>query len=193
MMQSKRIAVTGGIGSGKSTVLALLKERGFPVFSCDEIYAKLCTETSYLTSLSALFPDCFQDNVLDRSLLSKKVFSDREALEKLNALSHPLVMRRLLCEMQPFPLSFAEVPLLFEGGYASAFDGVIAVLREKHARVRSVMERSGLSEEDVLARMAQQYDYSVLPAGCYPLKNDGTLTELRIALAKILSQIKNVP
>lgn len=189
MTRSKRIAVTGGIGSGKSAVLSMLKERGYPVFSCDGIYAELSGEEGYLSALAELFPGCVKEWGLDRAALSARVFSDESERKKLNALSHPLIMERLIARMRPFALSFAEVPLLFEEGYETLFDGTIVVLRERSARVRAVMERNGLSEEETLARIARQYDYSVLPEGCYPLVNDGSLADLSEKLGKILGKI----
>lgn len=188
MTQSKRVAVTGGLGSGKSAALSLLKARGYPVFSCDEIYAELATEESYLSALSDLFPGSVKEGVLDRAALSRVVFSDEEARKRLNALSHPLVMERLLGQMKG-PLSFAEVPLLFEGGFEGLFDETIVVLRNKEARLRAVEERSGLTREEALARMAAQYDYSRLPRGVLRLPNDGSMEELARSLDSLLARL----
>ncbi len=189
MKQSKKIAVTGGIGSGKSLVLSNLKKWGYAVFSCDEIYAELCTEEEFLRGLARLFPFAVKEGALDRATLSSVVFSDSGAREKLNGYTHPLVMERLFARMEGFPLSFAEVPLLFESGYEKDFDGVIVVLREKKARVEAVKRRSGLTEEEVLKRMDSQFGYGSLPEGCFALSNDGTEEELCGRLKEIVASL----
>ncbi len=188
MTQSKKIAVTGGIGSGKSTVLALLRDLRYPVFSCDEIYRELCSEPQMLALLEGRFPGCVKEGRLDRKVLSAMTFGDAAALNALNALTHPRIMERLLAKMEPYSLSFAEVPLLFEGGYEGMFDGVIAVLRDKDARVSSVAARDGLSEEEILLRMARQYDYTRLPPGCGVLYNNGDEAALRESLRSLLKR-----
>ncbi len=189
MTQSKKIALTGGIGSGKSVALALLGKWGYPVFSCDEIYAELCGDEEFLRGLSALFPFAVRENALDRAALSAVIFSDGEARKKLDAYTHPRIMRRLLAQMEAYPLSFAEVPLLFEGGYEGLFDGVIVLQRDKAARIAAVMKRSGLSEAETSARIDSQFRYEQLPADCFVLPNNGSKEELSQALLQIVSKL----
>ncbi len=190
MTQSKKIAITGGIGSGKSAFSALLREKGYPVFSCDEIYAELRREPQYVTALQAVFPDCVKDGTIDKSALSKKVFSDEKELMKLNALSHPLIMERLLQKMERERVCFAEVPLLYEGGFEGLFDGVILLKREKSARIAAVKLRDGLSEEEILARIARQRDHDASCGGCIVIENDGTLSDLRGKADEVLKRLR---
>ena len=111
-----KIAVTGGIGSGKSTVCRILQEQGYPVFSCDEINRALWQEKDYLDGLRTRFPSCFTDGKPDKKALSALVFSDRKALERLNAYAHPRIYARLKEQMESVGRDcFAEVPLLFYG------------------------------------------------------------------------------
>lgn len=181
-----KIAVTGGIGSGKSTLCDLIKARGYPVFSCDEIYAQLCTETSFLAALDGRFPGCVKNGALDRAYLSRLVFGDESARRALNALSHPHIMRQLIYKMQPHKVAFAEVPLLFESGTVQSFDMVLVVLRDTEKRVEAVMARSGLSADEIALRMARQFPYpsdrASYPANCILLQNNGTLRDLEISL-----------
>ena len=188
-MQSKKIAITGGIGSGKSAVSQIIQRAGYPVFSCDKIYAELCSDPEYLEKLGKIFPDCVKDGKLLRNTLSEKVFSDKNALETLNALSHPLIMARLETQMEQFPLAFAEVPLLFEGGYEKRFDKVIVVMREMRLRIESVKARDNLTENEILSRIKQQFDYENLPANCLVIENNGTLSDLQESTQKILHKV----
>ncbi len=177
-MQSKRYAVTGGIGSGKSAVLGFLKEWGFPVFSCDAISHELWKDESYLSGLEARFPGCVRGGTLDRKALSALVFEDENAYLRLNAYAHPRIMEELLKRTEGM-LSFSEVPLLFEGGFEKMFDGVIAVRREKEVRVAAVMERDGSTRAAVLRRMARQIDPQTLDGRCIVIENDSTREVLR--------------
>lgn len=187
-----KIAITGGIGSGKSAVCRILKERGYPVFSCDEINRTLLSEKSYLEGLCALFPACVKDGNLQKAALAALVFSDKEALETLNAYAHPRISERLQRGMDGTGKTcFAEVPLLFESGIAEQFDGVIVVLRNKEERIRAVVARDGLTAEQAEARMKQQFDYNgPLPDGCLVIENDGDEAALSKKIDEALKALK---
>lgn len=187
-----KIAITGGIGSGKSAVCRILKERGYPVFSCDEINRTLLSEKSYLDGLCALFPTCVKDGNLQKTALAALVFSDKEALETLNAYAHPRISERLQRDMDGAKKTcFAEVPLLFESGMTKQFDGAIVVLRNKEERIRAVVTRDGLTAERAEARMKQQFDYNgLLPDGCLVIENDGDEAALREKVDEALKALK---
>lgn len=187
-----KIAVTGGIGSGKSAVCRILKERGYPVFSCDEINRTLLSEKSYLDGLCALFPACVKDEKLNKTALSALVFSDKEALKTLNAYAHPRIAERLRRDMEGAEKTcFAEVPLLFESGMTKRFDCAIVVLRNKEERIRAVVARDGLTAEQAKARMKQQFDYDgPLPDGCLAIENDGDETALCNKVDDVLEALK---
>lgn len=187
-----KIAITGGIGSGKSAVCRILKERGYPVFSCDEINRTLLSEKSYLDGLCALFPACVKDGKLNKAALSALVFSDKEALKTLNAYAHPRISERLQRDMDGAKKTcFAEVPLLFESGMTKQFDGTIVILRNKEERIRAVVARDGLTAEQAKARMKQQFDYDgPLPDGCLAIENDGDEAALREKVDEVLEALK---
>lgn len=171
--------MTGGIGSGKSAFCAVLRQKGFAVYSCDEISAQLWRDREYLSALAKLFPGCTVGGLPDKRAVAETVFSNEEALKKLNAFSHPRIMERLLAYMRNNMIAFAEVPLLFEGGYESLFEGVIAVRRNAEERIASVMERDGLPREQVSARMDRQFDAALLSdKNCFIVENNGDLAEL---------------
>lgn len=157
----KKIAITGGIGSGKSTVLHILGEMGYPIFSCDEIYREIIDAPEYIQKISAAFPECIKEGKIDRKLLSNIVFENCETLAKLNAIAHPLIMQRLLEKMDNCASEkvFAEVPLLFEGNYENLFDKVIVIYRNKDKRIESVVNRDQISFGSVKKRISTQFDY----------------------------------
>lgn len=190
MKQSKKIAITGGIGSGKTYVCGLIQGYGFRVFSCDEISRTLWQDEAYRAALAREFPECTRGSVIDKAKLTQRVFSDREAMRRLNFISHPIIMRLLISSMEAAGgVCFAEVPLLFEGGYESLFDAVIAVRREKSARLDAVRARDGLTDADILARMENQFPAERLEEkACYILENrdaECVSVQLRAILKKI--------
>ena len=195
------VAITGGIGSGKSTVASLIKERGFPVFSCDEINRELLSQKDYFKTLTELFPDTVEGGIFQKSKLASRIFSDPAALKKLNEFSHPVIMKKLKENMEKAQatLVFAEVPLLLEEGYEKEFDAVLIVFRDEKTRIDSVSARDGVSPENVLARIHNQYDYASLSASAFPkklghtvflsLKNDGSLAKLKADTETILRSL----
>ena len=189
MKQNKKIAVTGGIGSGKSLFCDILKSMGYEVLSCDDIYAEMLQEGEYLALLKARFPDCFVGGSLDKKRLSERVFNCAEDRQALESLAHPIVMQRLLAKMKG-KTAFAEVPLLFEGGYEGLFDCVIAIVRNDESRVKAVMERSNLTESEVLSRIKNQFDPAILPSkNCIIVENNGSKEELEKEAREILKQL----
>lgn len=190
MTQNKKIAITGGIGSGKSFFCEILKEKGYPVFSCDTISKQLREEEEYITLVKKAFPECVINGKLSEPMLSEKVFSDEGARKTLEAIAHPLIMQQFFAEMEKCPVSFAEVPLLFEGGFESSFDAVIALVRGDEERIASVITRSGLTREQVILRMKSQFDYSsISEKKCFVIENNGTYEELKEKAEEILSAL----
>ena len=192
-MTPNKIAVTGGLGSGKSEFCGILREMGYPVFSCDEINRELWKDPSYLSELAGLFPDCLTDGLPDKTKLSRKVFSDERARARLNTLSQPRIMQELIGRMNRFPTTvFAEVPLLFEGGYEKLFDAVIALRRDKETRISAVRKRDGLTRTDALARIQRQFDPDKLEEKhCLIVENDGDRAALKQKAELILQAIRS--
>ncbi len=197
-MKKIRVAITGGIGSGKSSVAAHLQSLAYPVFSCDTIYQTIYPSKEYQSALSALFPSCIKDGAVDRKLLAGLVFSDKSALEKLNRLSHTSIMEHLNAEMDSAnaQVVFAEVPLLFESGYESAFDYVIVVLRDRSERINAICHRDNLSKEEAIARIQNQFDYDLAQKNGFfsspkylLLKNDFGIGLLHKKTEDLLSRI----
>ncbi|GAA0517101.1 dephospho-CoA kinase [Deinococcus depolymerans] len=157
----RRVGLTGSIGAGKSTVAALLRARGLTVLDADEQARLVTQDPEVLALLDARFPGVVTDGILDRAALAARVFGNPAALADLNRVTHPRVRERMgALESQAAArgerVIVQDIPLLFEGGLDASMDAVIVVDAPLSLRVRRVMERSGLSETEVLARDARQ-------------------------------------
>ena len=192
MKQNKKIAVTGGIGSGKSTVIKILAEKGYPVFSCDEIYAQLTGHKDFLRRLADEFGDvCDSGGRLDREKLAAIVFEDEKKLARLNEITHPAIFEEMFRQADGVGgTCFCEVPLLFESGAEGMFDGVIVVLRDLEERIKSVAARNNLSRGSVISRINRQFDYNNCNfAMYYVIHNNGNIEQLREEVDKIIHRI----
>lgn len=159
-MAKKYIAITGGIGSGKSAVVEILRGLTYPVFSCDELYKEVIQSAAYIEKVQASFPSAVKDGRIDRKVLGDMVFNDKKKLEQLNALAHPLIMSLLIQRMKAIPgeIVFAEVPLLFEGNFENLFDEVIYITRDNDQRIAAIVNRDKISADDAQKRIDNQFD-----------------------------------
>ena len=157
------VAVTGGIGSGKSAALQILKDQGYATFSCDKEVAALYKKRRVLKKLKPAFPTAITGKIklsADKKEIARLCFSDDQKLDFLHKiLSGPALARALKKGKKTAGVAFVEVPLLYECGAEKLFDKVIVIKREKAARIAAVKTRSALTEKDVLKRIEKQIDY----------------------------------
>lgn len=186
-----KIAVTGGIGSGKSTVIKFLQKRGCAVFSCDAIYKNLLLDKSYIEKLQNLFPAAVVNGKVDTKKLSEIIFNDEKARKRLNDLSHPSIMQKLYTEMEESAdeLVFAEVPLLFEGGYEKDFNVVIVVVRDKVERIKSICERDNVTTDEALKKINTQYNYDDY---LITLQEQGAYILTNVSLKKLENDVEEI-
>lgn len=188
-----KIAVTGGIGSGKSLACSCIRELGYVTYSCDEIYAELLQGKELCSTLAREFGSdvIAQDGSLNREKLSSIVFEDELKLKKLNAITHKAIFNEMFRRAElNNGLVFFEVPLLFEGGYQALFDGVIVILRSETDRIESVMERDKITAAQVKKRINSQFDYVNKDfAEYYVIHNNGDLCQFKQNVAITLKKI----
>lgn len=158
----KLVAISGGIGSGKSVVSDVLRVMGFPVYDCDAMAKSLMDNSPEIKAkLKEVFGDSVvQDGIIDRKQLAGLVFGNGAALEQLNGIVHPAVVNDVLMwySAQKSSLSFVETAILKESGLVDVVDAVLAVCADKETRISRVERRNGLTRKAVLDRMAMQND-----------------------------------
>lgn len=195
MMQSKsiKIAITGGIGSGKSTVAEILAAQGEKVFSCDKIYARLLSENKKMTQkiISEFGEKILNGGSIDKRALSERVFSDNTLLEKLNNITHPEILNSVNELTNKEHLCFVEVPLFFESSWEQYFNGAIVVLRDINERIAAVTMRNNVKQEEAENRIKTQLNYDNCDfAEYYVIHNNKNLVDLKQKTLKILKKIK---
>lgn len=176
----KLVAISGGIGSGKSVVSDVLRVMGFPVYDCDAMAKSLMDNSLEIKAkLKEVFGDnVVQDGIIDRKQLAGLVFGNGAALEQLNGIVHPAVVNDVLkwYSAQKSSLSFVETAILKESGLVDVVDAVLAVCADKETRISRVERRNGLTRKAVLDRMAMQNDgvvFKGLPV--YSIDNNGDM------------------
>jgi dephospho-CoA kinase len=156
------VGLTGGIGSGKTTVAKIFKELGIPVFFADDAAKKLMQESATLRSkIRATFGDkSYLNNTLNRSYLANLVFTDKTNLERLNKLVHPAVKNyfKNWMSQQNAPYLIYENAILYEIGSDKDCDFVIAVSANHETRIKRVVKRDAVTRQDVLDRINNQWD-----------------------------------
>lgn len=182
-----RIAVIGGIGSGKSEVMKIAKEKGFFCLSADEINAELLKTPSYIQKIAMLFPSAVANGVVDKGALAKIVFSDQNERKKLNALAHPEIMR-VISECKESPLA-VELPLFIEGG-DEAFDEIVYVRAPLFKRIARLKKGRGMSVKQAVSRIRSQVPSAVLRAkATIIVDNSRSLSALQARANKTFNQI----
>ena len=163
-----KVGVTGGIGSGKSTLCRRFAARGIAVYDTDREAKRLMNGSGELRSrIAAAFgPASYRDGALDRSYLAGEVFGRPERLAALNAIVHPAVIAdfRAWAERQQGPYVILESAILFSAGLEGEVDFTVAVLAPERLRVERTCRRDGADEEAVRRRMAAQPDDDELAA-----------------------------
>lgn len=195
---SYRVGLTGGIGSGKSTVATLFAELGVAVIDTDAISHQLTQPGgAAIPSIRAAFGDDFIDatGALNREKMRQLVFSDHAAKQSLEKILHPLIFEQAKsqAESSTDPYVLLVIPLLFEtSDYQDWLQRTATVDCAEEAQVARATRRSGLNEQAVRAIMAQQLSRAQrLQLADDAIKNDGTLSDLRLQIAQLHQRYLN--
>ena len=182
-----RVGLTGGIGSGKSTVAQIFEVLGIPVYYADVAAKRLMNENAELRSaVTTIFGEqAYANKILDRKYISSIVFSDPAKLELLNSIVHPATKKdgEAWMDQQTSPYAIHEAALIFEAKVSERLDHVIGVSSPIELRIKRAMERDKVSRDEVLKRMEQQLDEDIKMSKCdYVLIND----ELQLLIPQVL-------
>ncbi len=172
-----KVGLTGGIGSGKSTVAKVFEVLGIPVYYADDAAKRLMNEDSLIKEqlLAAFGSLAYTDGKLNRDYISSLVFTDKEKLNVLNGIVHPATIKDANEWMQQQRAAYAlkEAALIFESGSNKGLDFVIGVFAPVELRTKRIMLRDGISEDEVKARMNKQMDETAKMQLCdYKITND---------------------
>lgn len=195
----KKIGLTGGIGSGKSTVAKLLAEAGFKVVDADQIAREIMEPGSPVLDdvADAFGADVIrEDGSLDRGKLAGRAFVDKRATEKLNSITHPAIRaeseRRFAdAEAAGEPAVVYDMPLLVDIGMHRDMDLTVVVDVDADERVRRLVSSRGLEEADARARIAQQIDDATRKAAAdVIIDNNGAIDALRPQVDELIARLK---
>ena len=189
----KIIGLTGGIGSGKSTVAKMFNELGVPIYYSDDEAKRLMNTSDQIKKglIDVFGQKSFENGKLNRAYIAALVFNDKEKLKNLNAIVHPEVKSNFKKWImnQNAPYIIQENPLIFENNSQHDFDLVITVTAPKKNRIKRVMARDGLSENQVLDRVKNQLDdESKINGSDFVIIND-TLNHTKIQVERINQEI----
>ncbi len=196
----KRIGVTGGIGTGKTTVCQFLRALGCEIFSAD-IEAKRLQETNpdVIAGIKKIFGEAIYENGLpDRKRIAEIIFHDEKKLSELNALIHPKVFRAFdeaarHAEAEGKPMIAKEAAILFESGGEKGLDAVLVVAADLEIRLARLNAR-GLSEADSRARMSRQFSQEeLLKRADVVIWNNASLAELEAETHRAYHKLLALP
>ena len=189
-----KVGITGGIGSGKSTVSRILQECGVAVYTSDDRAKELMVTSQELRDkiVVAFGEEAYSDGQLNRAYLAQTIFNDPACLAKLNSIVHPAVMDDFdsWAEQQSGSYVVLESAILFEANLDNRVDCVVSVLAPEELRIERAMQRDGATRESILSRIANQISdderterskYAIVNISLEDLKEDVEQLHRRLA------------
>jgi dephospho-CoA kinase len=192
---TKIIGLTGGIGSGKTTIARLFEAEKIPVYIADDEAKKIMILPETIRLVAKHFGQEFiVNNQIDRKKLSEIVFNHPEKLKELNKIIHPLVKKHFdnWVKKQISPFVIKETAILFESGSYKYCDQIITVVASEEIRIKRVMSRDNCTREAVLDRIKNQWsDSQKTSKSDYIIENEN-LTEAKIQFQEVLKKLMNL-
>ncbi|HVZ72396.1 MAG TPA: dephospho-CoA kinase [Polyangia bacterium] len=193
----KVLGLTGGIGSGKSTVAKMFADLGVPVLDADQLSREIYEPGAPAhADVAAAWPEAIgADGRVDRKRLAAIVFADPAARKRLEAITHPRIAERAERRFAELAraghrLAVYEASLLVETGRDRDFDGLVVVTASPETQIARVLARGGLTEAEAEARIAAQLPLAAkVAAATHVIDNDGTLEKTRAQVARIVSSL----
>jgi dephospho-CoA kinase len=197
----KVFGLTGGIGTGKSTVARMFAARAVPVIDADALAREVVAPgTVGNAEIAAAWPQAMgADGAVDRKKLAAIVFGDAGARTRLEAITHPLIQQASAARLadlagEGHPLAIYEAALLVESGRWNEFDGLIVVTASPERQIERAVTRGGLSREEAEARVkAQLPSAEKARVATYVIDNDGALAETERQVEAVLGKLRERP
>jgi dephospho-CoA kinase len=191
-----KVGLTGGIGSGKSTVARIFETLGIPVYYADDAAKRLMNEDPELRRqiINHFGEEAYRGAELDRSFIASHVFRDKEKLKILNSLTHPATIRDADDWMvkQTTPYAIKEAALIFEAGAENKLDYVIGVSAPESLRISRSIKRDDVNEDKVKERMAGQLNEEEKMNRCDFLVYNDEIQPLIPQVLKLHEQLKSL-
>ncbi|WKL48499.1 dephospho-CoA kinase [Flavobacterium pectinovorum] len=187
---TKVIGLTGGIGSGKTTIANYFNEMGVPVYIADDGARNVMKSDDIIEEIKTSFGEAlFENNILNRAKLAEIVFNDKDKLAELNAIVHPAVKKDFevwLLQHKNYQYVIYEAAILFESGRYKECDLIITVTAPEEIRIERVLKRDNTTREQVLSRMKMQWnDENRISRSNFVINNDN-LKNAKEEVVKIL-------
>ncbi len=191
-----KIAITGGIGSGKSVVSGLLKVFSYPVYDADREAKRLMVSSGIIKKalVSLLGPSVYKNDVLDKTYMASVIFADKSLLQKVNEIVHPVVKEdfREWCSRQKKDVVFMESAILFESGFETEVDSVWLVSAPEELRIARAVKRDNSTTELVERRIKAQWpEEKKIELSDAVIQNDGKCS-LIAQIQVLLLSISNI-
>ena len=181
-----RYAITGSIGTGKTTVANVFKELGFVIYDADEMVHELYKDKAVLDKVETMFPMAFENGQMHNKVVADVIFHDEKKKKELENFIHPLVKEKIL----QLDNCIIEVPLLFESKMEKLFDKVIVVYCDKDKQIKRVMKRNKISKEEATSRVDSQMDINEkIKLGDFVVDNSGKLCNIKKQVNDIVSKL----
>lgn len=198
MLNLKKVAITGGLSCGKTTVCRFFRELGAYVISADAIVHEQLNPLTTLGKqvIQLLGKDIVDGSQINRSKIAQKVFHDTKLLREVEKITHPIVKEEIesrynaIKNQSEYTLFVAEVPLLYEAGWTSMFDAIIAIVADQASCQKRFMQQTGYQQEEYFRRMSTQMDpKEKAQRADYVIENNGSLEDLKEQVYQIFSRL----
>lgn len=199
MLNAKKIkvAITGNIGSGKSTFTKFLFEAGYPVILADDISKEILAGDPEVRVevINEFGAESFQGNKINKKYIAEKIFSDPKKLKKINSILHPRVRKRIFSLSEEYfkenDIVFVEAALIFESKIEKLYDYVVLITAGKNLRMKRSIMTKKISEEDFIKRDNNQMnEESKKKKADFIFNNDGSISELKQKTILLINLLK---
>lgn len=192
MKQNKLIAITGSMSSGKSTAIKIINELGYKVLKADDLNKDLLKDKNYLKELKINFPLCFIDNNLNKKLLKKEIFSNKESLKKINNLAHERIIKKILEESNNSKILFVEISA--PNKYSlSIFNKIIVIETDEKIQFERLLKRDNIDinlANNIILFQKKDIEEACVHNSIIIENNEGE-DSLKSKIIKVLKEIEN--